>query len=232
MSEYAENLKLFQRVLIEASDEKAQRILAEYPEEIVFSKHHEKIMHKILTSSRKYPTVGHGRMSRKKRMMILLVAILVLLLSGLTVYASRDALVRFVEQIHEKYISVFYQKEHGADVPDTIEKEYTLSYVPEGYELKKYEAYSSSVQSEWRNPSNEYILFVQNVIGGSIYNFDNEHGNFEEWMVEEYHVFTARYATSNVYLWNDGQYSYFLDCSEQWSFEEISQMILSVKEKE
>lgn len=232
MNKYAENLHLFQKALIEATNEKTQMIMKNYTEDISFSKQHKKTMKRILAFSPKSLSVGHNKFLNKKRFIALLVAIIVLTIGGLTVYAKRDAVIHFFEQVYEKFIQVLYQgdQDNEKNIPDTIEKEYVPSYVPKGYELQEYVYDLSSVQVKWQSSDEAFICFEQSTIG-TIYGFDNEHGNFEELTVGEYTVYSVHYGARNKYLWNDGKYSYSIECSVELSLEEISQMILSVTEK-
>ena len=230
MSDYASNLELFKKALIEATNEEAQLILDNYPEDIVFSAHHEKMMKKIMNTSRKPNLLVHNRVLNKKRIIALLIAAIILLFGGLTVYAKRDAIFSFVEQVYDKFTSVIFQKDTTTEtsIPETIDKVCVPTYIPEGYELQEYVSELSLARVKWQNSDEEVILYEQRPLDVSIFIYDNEQGSFEIIDVGEIHVYFVRYDTQNEFLWHDEKYTYTLQCSSKVTFEDVKKIILSL----
>ena len=228
MDQANEDFKLFRQALIEAMDEKSRMILEKYPETPVYSKRYIRAMNRILSGQRKPSAKTSGRISPKKRLIAALVVAVLLLLGGLTVYAKREAVVEFFEQIHEKFTRAFYRKEqeNGTDFPDTIEEERIPTYVPEGFVLQDYQSSLFTVYVVWQN-EDESITFNQDIIG-AVYNLDNEHSSFTTICIGDYIVYAKQNESMNTYIWNDGIYSYSLDCPASLVFEDVSHMILSV----
>lgn len=228
MYEVNDDLKLFRQAFVEAMKENTRMILAEYPEKPVYSKKHKRAMKRILSKQGKPTIKKSGRISPKKRLIAALVVAILLLLGGLTVYAKREAVVEFMEQIHEIFTRVFYHKEqeNGADFPDTIEEERIPTYVPNGFVLQDYQSSLSNVYVVWKN-EDESITFNQDIIG-TVYNLDNEHSGFTTMSIGDYIVYAKQNESLNTYIWNDGIYSYSLDCPATMVLEDVSYMIQSV----
>lgn len=230
---YSEDKVLFKKALMEAVSNKFENELGQCYEDASFSKRHEKAMRRILSTSGK-PSFGNIKKAQsKKRLIAALVAALILLIGGLTVYAKRDAVIRFVEQIFEKFSRVSYQEEQDDEtaIPDTIEKEFIPAYIPEGFELQEYDSSLNSVQIKWQSSNGQFIWFEQSIIG-EVYDYDNDHSSFEKRTAGDYNIYVVHYESIIIYLWSDGKYSYSINCSPELPFETISQMILSVKVKE
>ena len=227
MYEVNDNLKLFRQAFVEAMHENTQMILAEYSEKPVFSKKHKRAMNRILSGQGKRTIKTSNRISVKTRLVAALVAAF-LLLGGLTVYAHRDAVVEFIEQIYDAFTRVFFheEQENEAGLPDTIEEERIPTYVPEGFVLQNYQSSLSNVFLVWEKDE-QFIIFKQNVIGSS-YNIDNEYSDFITMTIGDSTVYVKQNDNLNTYIWNDGTYSYALDCSATLIFEDVSHMIQSV----
>jgi len=228
MYEVNDNLKLFRQAFVEAMHENTQMILAEYPEKPVFSKKHKRAMKRILSSQGKRTIKTSSRVSVKTRLIAALVAAALLLLGGLTVYANRQAVVEFVEQIYETFTRVFFheEQEDGKDSPNNIEEERIPAYVPEGFELQQHQSSLSSVYVVWQK-GEEYIIFNQSTIG-NVYNFDNDHSDFTIMTIGDFTVYTKQDKYSNTFIWNDGIYAYSLSCPATLKSEDVGQIIQSV----
>lgn len=230
-------MALFKQALLEATINKYEKELAVCDEDASFSKRHEKAMKRILKSTSIFSSVSHKKVSSKKCLIAALIAAIILLFGGLTVYAKRDAIIHFVEQIFEKFTKVSYHEEPNAetDIPDTIEKEYVPTYIPDGYELQEYVSDLTAIRVKWMNSSGEIIQFEQSIIS-SVYNYDNEHSSFDVLDIGEFSVYTTHdvYTDTDVHLWSYDVYSYtiLINCTDDLQLEEIIQMILSMKAKE
>lgn len=228
MNEINDDLKLFRQAFVEAMHENTQMILAGYPEKTVFSQRHKRAMKRILSGQRKTPIKTSGRISPRKRLIAAFVAAVLLLLGGLTVYAKREAVIEFIERIYEKFTRVSYHEEpeDEADFPETIEEERIPASVPEGFVLQDYQSSLFKVNVVWQKEE-EYIIFRQSTMG-TVYNFDNEYSDSTTILIGNNTVYIVQNEYSNFYIWNDGRYSYSLDCPATLTLEDISQMIQSV----
>lgn len=128
---------LFKRALAEGISRKYNKELSKCDTDDTVSERYRKAMKRIIKNAGKQSTAGRGKGTVKKRVIAVLIAAALLLAGGLTVYAKRDAIVRFVKQIFDGYTEGSYIEEPGneAAVPDVIEQEYMPTYIPKGYEL-------------------------------------------------------------------------------------------------
>lgn len=229
MRSYENGRELFRQALIDARLRKSKQILDANPEEVQFSASHLRKMQQILSYSRHQSWIRHPKLGRK-RMVAVLIAAALLLIGSMTVYANRDAIVRFMEQVFGKYTRVSYQcVDPDAKIPEWIEDEYTLSYVPEGYELSEYESDTSGVWMQWKNSNDDYIYFTQSSIDRYYAQYDNENSYDEQIQVNNSTVYcTYHTAPLFIYLWTDGSYCLELKCHSYISADEVARMIESV----
>lgn len=96
------------------------------------------------------------------------------------------------------------------DSPTVIEEEYTLSIVPEGYELYKTSSSSVDKSTVYRNNDNEELIFQQTV--KSEY---NSHINTEGYLIKEIEInncdgicveYERRTGISSTVIWNSDEY--------------------------
>lgn len=229
------DMVLFKRALIEATIQKYNDELSQCDTDDTVSQRHKRIMKRIINNAGTV-SVGYGKKwSNKKRIVAVLIAAILLLLGGLTVYAKRDAIVHFVEQVFEKFTKASYQEEPNNETgaPDTIEQIYIPTYIPDGFELQETDYGLTSYQIRWQNSDGITILYDQEIIG-AIYSFDNEHSGYEEMSVGEYVVYSTHGFEKYTYLWSDESYSYSISVlyTDNILFEEVEKMILSISKAE
>ena len=224
---------LFRQALIEARLRKSRQIIDAYTEEVRFSKEHLRKMQIILRYSQHKSWLGHPKLGRK-RMLAVLIAAIMMLVGSIAVYANRDAIIRFMEQICEKYNRVSYQSDDAnADVPQWIEEEYTLTYVPEGYELSEYESNPSNVWIRWQNSNGRSIYFTQLLIDQYLVQYDNEYSSAQQIYINGIIVYYTIHSNApSFFMWTDGKYGYELSCSTNIPLDEVIQMIEGVAKKE
>ena len=224
---------LFKQALTEGTVRKYNKELSRCDTDDTVSERYRKAMKRIIKNAGKQSTAARGKGTVKKRVIAVLIAAALLLAGGLTVYAKRDAIVRFVTQIFDGYTKGSYREEPGNEdaAPEVIEQEYMPSYVPKGYELANHIFDDTLNRIEWLNADEEYLIFSQNLIGAN-YAMDNEHSTFEIKDIGEYSVHILKHENAgSIYLWTDEKYSYSIRCTDNLPQDEISRMILSVSEK-
>jgi len=231
MTESTNDKELFRRLLIQARLEKSQELIDRHPEKIEFPPKHLKKMAKIISSSDKV-RITRGLSNTQRRIIAVLIAAVMFIFGGLAVYANREAIVEFVKTVFNGYSTVEYETD--SDVPETIETEYTMEYVPEGYEKTDEQISLFKVWIQWTNIDETQVIFRQYPLNQNKYGTDNEHTEIEEHiLIADYSVYHVRttYET-DIYIWNNGEYSFEISCTAYISEEEITKMIESVKPKE
>ena len=230
MTESTNDKELFRRLLIQARLEKSQELIDRHPEKIEFPPKHLKKMAKIISSSDRV-SITRGLSNTQRRIIAVLVAAVMFIFGGLAVYANREAIVEFVKTVFNGYSTVEYETD--SDVPETIETEYTMEYVPEGYEKTDEQITMFSVWIQWTGANGNLITFTQMPINQSDLTHDNDHSTSENIIIGEidvYHVISTN--GYNHYAWTDGKYMFELSTHQNLSNEDITQMIESVKLKE
>lgn len=101
--------------------------------------------------------------------------------------------------------------------PTEIEEEYTLSIVPEGYEL--YKTTSSSVDkfTVYRNYDNEELIFQQTVKSEYKSHINTEGFIIEEFVIDDCDAICVEYeretGTNSLVVWNNDKYVLELYCN-------------------
>lgn len=229
MIEISEERELFRQALLEARLRKSQQMIDAESDEIVFSARH---LHRIdcILKSVDAPFRPTSSTRQKKRILALLIAAAILLFGSITVYANRDTIARFVQKIFGDHTEVSYSDhDNNITVPEGIEQEYTLTYVPDGYELAQSISDYTLVWKEWINAEGKYLQFKQRPINESLYIFDNDNSITECIQVGDFEIYCTHFQSNDsAYLWTDGQYVYEIECCSDISIDELTRMINSI----
>lgn len=214
------NLELFREALFEAMSSKTNE--ADLAEKIEPSDRHKAAMQAILDGT--YERKSVWKLTKAKIAAIIVAA--ALLLAGC---AYRNEIRDIIEEIYDKYIHITYSDE-GAN-GKTIEEVYELTYVPEGYVLKKATEDLVHIRYEYHNGNNSFICFKQGVLEGYSHAFDNEGGSSEIITIENINVYHYSSASLHYYLWNDGKYAYELSSDVPLPTEELILIINGITKK-
>ncbi len=132
----------------------------------VFSEKHEKRMQKVFKLFEKNKRKYYNKLSTSKiskplslRKRLLFVAIIIILLvfvTGAAIIFMSDAFKGVVYNDNTKLFSIDI-----GDSPATIEKVYTLSVVPDGYELSEVIKTSTGIYTEYKNEEGHLLFFNQ-----------------------------------------------------------------------
>lgn len=94
--------------------------------------------------------------------------------------------------------------------PNVIEEEYTLSVVPEGYELHDIVKSSSNILSVYKNSSNQNIFFTQTVKREFNSHINTEGFIIEEFVVDDCDAICVEYeretGINSMVVWNNDEY--------------------------
>lgn len=85
----------------------------------------------------------------------------------------RAAFINAIVTWYEDYVSIWFG-EKDADAPKTIEKEYTIANLPDGWTMEKISEDSLSVVHMLYGPDGEMVVFQQSVQTGSDVLYDND----------------------------------------------------------
>lgn len=168
-----------------------------------FSDKFEKRMQKLVAKENRINFQSRRIMS--KCFLAAIIAIIVMFTGLMSVSASRQKIIEFVETIFPKYTQVELSEE-SLPTPDTIETAYTLGFVPDGYELVQYNQDKVSVFAIWENENEEEIVFSQDILNSNT-SIDSEH-YYETLDVNGYKAYI--FGMKNLYslTWKDDNYMY------------------------
>ncbi len=212
--------KEFGKAIFEGIRQMQEESLANTAENADCSARHKRIM-KIIAEKRVSPSVAARLLSKKKVLLAFIAAAAIVL--SCTAYAFRNEIRAIVEQMFDSHASVEFE---GENVIDTIEKEYSLNYIPEGYELVQERRTPGLISLRWKNSKGDVIGFKQGLVSNPVFNIDLEHG-FEkiELDIPGKELYFVKTENSYSCIWNDGIYAFSLHCAEDMPDEELIRLI-------
>lgn len=160
-----ENSKsMFIRAFLEAEALDNAKLKSEDEIEWEFSEKFENSMNKLI---KKNNTIKIStRRNIRKGLLAAIVAIIVLFTGLMSVTATRTPFIEFIKKVFPQFNQVSLSEESTPPV-DRIETEYTLTALPEGFEVKEYQKDDFKVFTIWRDENNEEIVFSQKLLDTS-----------------------------------------------------------------
>ena len=174
---------------------------------------------------------GHAKIvkkaNRKRKIVALLVAAALLVLTACTVYVYRGEIKKIFAKIRDTYIWLSYDDSEDA-MDAIISEHYTLGYVPDGYELIEDARLFSIDREKWANSDGDYLILEQAVWDGIKYSLDSETGETTSIICGNRELY-YRITQLHTYIWNDGTYSFILSSSKAFSVDELEMLLEGMK---
>ena len=189
-----------------------------------FSERFNKRMTKLINSQKKayYKLIN----TAAKRVAIIFVLILTMFTAAFSVKAIREPIIKFVKQIYETF--VHYSVD--GDTVDKITKEYSLTYVPEGFKQTDIVRDENFVITTYKNLDGKTIVFSQKTSELHLGHFvDNETGEIYSETVDGVEVEFKEWHTTKNVVWIEHGYVFTFECNGNFTVDEIKQMIASLK---
>lgn len=139
----------------------------------------------------------------KRGLLAAIIAVVVMFTGLMSVSASRQEIIKFIEENFPQHTQVELSKDSTLPV-NKIETEYTLTDLPDGYKISEYQKEDHKIWRVWKNQNGEEIVFSQQLLNTSI-GIDNEH-NYKEFDINGYKAYLLEYDSSSILLWTDGDY--------------------------
>lgn len=226
MKETNEKRELFEKALIDARLRKAEQITEADREEVNLSNEHQQKMRFILQSAIR------KRKSNVKRLSITLLAAAMTAVAAIAIFVNRSHITRFTDE----HIMVLF-RDDNADKADkgkiteptqVLEEIYTLSYVPDGFEVVSSSSNATSASTHWqKNTTQSYIIFTQALMDNPVFEYDENVGQHDEINLGNVKIQCIYLDTSSIFNWSYKGYSYSIECSNDLPFDEISKMIIT-----
>jgi hypothetical protein len=155
-----------------------------------------------------------------KRAAVIMIALAVLFGSAMSVQAIREPVIKFIVEVYDKFTEIFYHGDDpGLNVPETIEIEYTLSKVPEGYRLAESTRQTFALNTMWSNESGEDIHLSQNTVVNTGIVIDTENIPYQNIVVGDYEAIYYVKNNCQTLIWNNDEYAFILICPLSISYE-------------
>ena len=130
-----------------------------------------------------------------------------LLLAGCAAVVYKEQIGDFFVNTYETYIKGYFVS-NDEESHTAIEDFYTLTYVPDGYEVFENNESSVLVQYKWKNSYGDMIVFGQATLHTTRYTLDSENGS----------SFTVEYGGLTLYCQTIDKYNYFVWCDDKYSY--------------
>ncbi|WP_278885728.1 DUF4367 domain-containing protein [[Ruminococcus] torques] len=166
-----------------------------------FSEKFKKSMEKLIRKNNRIQL--STRRTVAKSLLAAIIAILVLFTGLMSVAATREPIIEFVKKVFPQFNEITLS-ENSVPSVDTIKTVYTLTDLPEGFELETYQKDDYSVFSVWKNDTGEEIVFSQNILD-TTFTVDNEH-DYKEIYINGYKAYFIEDEVSIFLKWTDGHY--------------------------
>lgn len=189
-----------------------------------FSERFNKRMTKLINSQKKayYKLIN----TAAKRVAIIFVLILTMFTAAFSVKAIREPIIKFVKQIYETFIHYSVEGE----TVDKITEEYSLTYVPEGFNKTNVLRDDNFVITTYENATDEIIMFSQMTTSSySGHLVDNETGNVYSESIDGIKVELKEWNDNKIAIWIEHGYVFTLDCHGNISFDTIKEIICSIQ---
>ncbi len=186
-------------------------------DEFETSKNFEKKMSKMLKSENSlYHKVT---LTKARKVICILVAILILLLSSLSVGAVREFIADFFVKSYSDHDTLTAMLENKENYPTEIKEYYEIGYVPKGYTLASEDMTNIFIHCIYADKSGNDIVFSQETTSIFNWNIDNEHSkkHMETRNGQEYVVYISEYEYIEMpritIFWNNGKYIFSLSAN-------------------
>lgn len=213
-----------EKAALAAEYEKALAFSAD--ESAEYSLSHYKKMCRII-GCRLKPSAGIRK--KKTRLAALLIAAAVLLaLVGCTAVVYREQIGEFFTEIFEDHIKGSFAEE-DAENNGIINEVYTLTYVPEGYELVEEIVLKTFAQSTWETLDGKRLIFSHSHKNSELYYMDYDLSDCTPINIHQYTVYYRKINNIYTYVWSNDTYAFTLRFNYDAHREEIVKIIESIE---
>lgn len=171
-----------------------------------FSEKFEKLMNQLIKKN------NHIRLSTRRKirksLLAAIIAIIVAFTGLMSVSATRTPFIEFIKKVFPQFNEITLSEESTPPV-ERIETEYTLTDLPEGFEISVYQKDELGVFTVWKNSNNWEIMFSQEILDPNL-SIDTEH-NYYELKINGYESYLMTAEKNSVLSWTDGYYLFILN---------------------
>ena len=197
--------KLFIKAFMEAEQISNAEFINTENKDITFSKEFERKMDKLIKKDKRI----HFSVRRtiRKGLIAAIIAIIVTFTGLMSVSATRTPFIEFIKKVFPQFNEITLSEESTPPV-ERIETEYTLTDLPEGFEISVYQKDELGIFTVWKNSNNSEIMFSQEILDPNL-SIDTEH-HYEEITINGYNAYLNHYEFNSSLKWTDGSYWFIL----------------------
>ena len=197
---------MFIKAFLEAEALDNAKLKSEDEIEWEFSEKFENSMNKLI---KKNNTIKIStRRNIRKGLLAAIVAIIVLFTGLMSVTATRTPFIEFVKKVFSQYNEITLSENSMSPV-ERIETEYTLTDLPDDFEMTEYQKDDLVVMSKWENQTGEEIVLFQEILDPNL-SIDTEH-NFQELNINGFEAYLMIAENNSVLSWTNGYYWFTLN---------------------
>ena len=175
-----------------------------------------------------------SKRSTKKILLTILIIVLLAIITVFTISGSEEFFSKIFYKFYDTHIEYAVDNYYLDDAPDMLEEIYTLSYIPEGFEL--YEVYPTeqeeviNIYTERYHKRDADFSFKQYPLSDRGTS-DNENVETTTEVINGYKVTCSKNISALIYIWDNGRYIFDLHFNYDISHEEAVKIIEGVTKK-
>lgn len=201
--------ELFIKAFMESEKRKNALLSDKDESEWAFSRKFEKSMNKLIQKNKRIQL--STRRTVTKSLLAAIITIMVLFTGLMSVSATRKPIIEFMKKIFPQFNEITLSKDSVPPI-ETIQTEYTLTNLPEGYKISEYQKSDIGVFSIWKNESGEEIVFIQNILDSNV-SIDNEH-EYRELEINGLKAYLIGDEYGSALRWSNGYYCFTIKVPE------------------
>lgn len=188
-----------------------------------FSKEFERKMDKLIKKERTL----HSRFlnGTAKRIAVIAAALIILFAATFSISAARIPIIEFFVKVYDTFTEYFFEGNKN----ETIEKEYEITSLPEGFVLEDSFSDEQTVINKYRNSDNDFISFSQSVDPNLSFQIDDEHSKDTTVNISGNQVYLYSLDDSICAVWIESGYAFKIVCYGNFEESAVLDLIESVK---
>ncbi len=164
-----------------------------------------------------------------KRAIALIVAAAFMVLTACAAYIYREELKGLFVEKGDKGDYLYSNEEQAYNV-DSIEEVYTLTYIPEGFEVTSDDSMPDKARYELKNSEGKYITYNQTFLN-SLITIDKGESKIITIPECAFDIYFSFNGSTYIYVWNDGKFNNVLSSQIELSDGELLKIIEGIKVK-
>ena len=225
-------LRPFEQTLVDCVLEEFKDVPAEDQIDMTFTPSFEAKAQELIRKSERNHW-SSGKVFLRKVAIVALISAM-LLLTACSIPAVREAIIEFFFKDVGTHYEFTYDPEQALLAPNAIERVYSPTYTPNGYEKMGEDVSAAGVIVVWTNADGMWLNYMQGIIpddplSGEGGNFNSE-GASAEWItVNGCSILRVEDAEYLTYAWTSSEYTFSISCPLALGDEEVEKIFDSIR---